>query len=302
MKKVICLVLTILTIAALAVPVAAAEKAGANAAKIATTVKGVSASAPKIDGVIGQYEYEEIKYTADDMRYNGTDDAYLAAVQKYNFKMYAAYDAAKMYVAVVVDTPNYSQTKAASSMYLEYSCQVSCAKGDEKTAATRSEYGFGKMSTDGKLIFNAWADAYALKWAPDLTGKDFNVYTKDDKTTYEIAIPAKAFGVDSLKKGEKVRLNICMNVGSDTVGDKKRGQIEWSLGCGNGKDATKFAVVTLGDSIQIPVTTTAEAAAATTAKAAASTTKAAQTADFTGYIAAAMVLSLATAVDRKSVV
>ena len=105
-------------------------------------------------------------------------------------------------------------------------------------------------------MFNAWADAYKAAWTPDLTGKDFIVVNENGFTTYEIAIPAKSFGIDSFKKGETVRLNFCICVGKDS---NNTAQIEWSLGCGNGKDATKFATITLGDAIVVPKKTTTAA-------------------------------------------
>ena len=97
---------------------------------------------------------------------------------------------------------------------------------------------------------------------------------------------------DSFKQGDKLGLNICVNVGSQHVGDKKRGQIEWSQGCGGGKDATKFGKVTLGEQIKIPVATTTKAAATTAAKAAA-TAAAAKTADASVIIAAVATIALA---------
>ena len=265
MKRILTAALAILMVAALAIPSAAAEKVGANAAKVAVTVPGISTEAPKLDGKIGKYEYQEIKYTADDMRYNGADTDALA---KRSTKLYAAYSADKMYVAVVVESPDFVQTAdAAGNLWQQHCLQVSCAKGDEKTAANRSEYGFALNSKTGKLMFNAWADAYKAAWTPDLTGKDFIVVNDNGYTTYEIAIPAKSFGIDSFKKGED---------SSNTA------QIEWSTGCGNGKDANKFAVITLGDAIVVPKTP-------------AKTDSAAQTPDTFSLAAAALALSAATA-------
>lgn len=277
MKRILTAALAILMIAALALPSAAAEKVGANAAKVAVTVPGISTEAPKLDGKIGKYEYQEIKYTADDMRYSGADTDALA---KRSFKLYAAYSSDKMYVAVVVDTPDYVQTAdTAGNLWQQHCLQVSCAKGDEKTAANRSEYGFARNSKTDKLMFNAWADAYKAAWTPDLTGKDFVCVTDNGVTTIEVAIPAKSFGIDSFKKGETVKMNILMNVGKDA---NNTAQIEWSTGCGNGKDANKFAVLTLGDAIVVPKTP-------------AKTDSAAQTPDTFSLAAAALALSAATA-------
>ena len=265
MKRILTAALAILMVAALAIPSAAAEKVGANAAKVAVTVAGVSTETPKLDGKIGKYEYQEIKYTADDMRYSGADTDALA---KRDVKLYASYSADTMYVAVVVESPDFVQTtETASNIWQQHCLQVSCAKGDEKTAANRSEYGFALNSKTGKLLFNAWADAY----------KDFIVVNENGYTTYEMAIPAKSFGIDSFKKGETVKLNLCICVGKDS---SNTAQIEWSTGCGNGKDATKFATLTLGDAIVVPKTPVKDAA---------------QTPDTISLAIAALAVSAATA-------
>lgn len=276
MKRILTAALAILMVAALAIPSAAAEKVGANAAgKVAVTIAGVSTEAPKLDGKIGKYEYQEIKYTADDMRYSAAD---VDALMKRSFKMYAAYSADKMYLAVVVDTPEYVQTAdTAGNLWQQHCLQVSCAKGDEKTAANRSEYGFARNSKTDKLMFNAWADAYKAAWTPDLTGKDFVCVTENGVTTLEVAIPAKSFGVDSFKKGDTVRMNVLMNVAKDS---SAAAQIEWSTGCGSGKDATKFATLTLGDAIVVPKTPVKDAA---------------QTPDTISLAIAALAVSAATA-------
>ncbi len=122
---------------------------------------------------------------------------------------------------------------------------------------------------------------------------------KNGKVTYEAAIPAAAFGQDSFKQGDKLGFNVCVNIGSEAAGNKERYQLEWSQGCGGSKDATKFAKVTLGEQIKVPVATTAattKAAATTAAKAA---TTAAKTADASVIIAAVAVVALAGVVVCK---
>ena len=149
-----------------------------------------------------------------------------------------------------------------------------------------------------ELIFNAWATAYDLKWTPKADGSEYQVVTANGITTYEMAIPAAAFGQASFKEGDKLGLNICVNVGSDTIGDKKRGQIEWSQGCGSGKDATKFGKVTLGSALVVPVPTTAATTKAAAAGAA-TTVAAAKTADMSVVIAAVATIALAGVVVCK---
>lgn len=274
MKRILTSALALLMVGALAIPFSAAEVVGSNSANVTATVSGISTEAPKLDGKIGKYEYSEIKYTKDDLRIMGADTD---AIGKTDVKIYAAYDADTMYVAVVAETPNFVQTAdPASNMWQMHALQVSCAKGDETTAATRSEYGFSRNTKTDKLIFNAWADEYKAAWAPDTTGKDFVVVTDGDYTTWEIAIPASSFGVDSFAKGDKVRMNLCLCLGTDA---NNTAQFEWSTGCGNGKNSTKFAVLTLGDAIEVPK----------------ATTTAAQTADAVSLTVAALAVSAATA-------
>ncbi len=295
MKKIISFSLAILMIAVLMAPVlAASSKIGSKVANPTATVKGKSSKGVKIDGAIGEYEYEEIPYTVDNLRYEGKDDAYLAQIMKYSMKMYACWDSAKLYLAVVVDTPSFVQTQEAAKMYHEECIQVACAKVDEKGAETRNELGFSKNSSTGALMFNAWSSVYDFKWTPKTDGSEFQVVTKSGKTTYEMAIPCGAFGSASFKQGDRIGLNVCICVGSDKVGDKKNGQIEYSIGTGDGKDATKYAKITLGEAIAVPVATTTAAttkAAATSAAKAATT--AAKTADASVIIAAVAVVALA---------
>ena len=292
MKKIFCLALAVLMIAALMAPVFAAEKLGSKSVNPTATIKGKSANGVKIDGAIGEYEYEEIKFSTDELRYYGNTDAALPNAQKYSFKLYTAWDSAKLYLAVVADAPDFVQTQEASTMWQEYCLQFSCSKADEKTAATRNEYGISKNTKTNALLFNAWATAYNAKWTPKTDGSEFQVVTKNGKTTYEVAIPAAAFGQDSFKQGDKLGFNVCVNIGSQNVGSKERYQLEWSQGCGSTKDATKFGKITLGEQIKIPVATTTKAAATTAAKAAA-TAAAAKTADASVIIAAVATIALA---------
>ncbi len=130
MKKIFCAALAILMIAALMAPVFAAEKLGSKSVNPTATVKGKSSKGVKIDGVVDEYEYEEIKFTTDELRYYGNTDAALPNAQKYSFKLYACWDSAKLYVAIVSDAPDFIQTQEASSIWKEYCAQVSCAKAD----------------------------------------------------------------------------------------------------------------------------------------------------------------------------
>lgn len=249
MKKFVSLALSAAILAAaFTLPALAAAQEGSNSKSVTATVAGISSKAPKLDGVVGKDEYKEIPFTTDDLRISGTTNERLASNVELakTLKLYASYSKDTMYVAVVVNTPEYVQTMESSDMWQQHSLQIGAAKGDESVVTNRSEMGFARRSDDNKLIFKLWTDAYNTGWAADTTGKDFVCVTKDGVTTYEIAIPAKMFGVESLKKGDKVRLNLCLNIATSSA---DRGAIECSQGTATGKNATYHALVTLGNAI-----------------------------------------------------
>lgn len=135
-------------------------------------------------------------------------------------------------------------------MWQQHSLQIGTAKGDETVPANRTELGIARRSDNDELIYKLWTDAYNTGWNADTDGKDFVCVTDDGVTTYEIALPAELFGVDSLKKGDKIRLNLCLNVATSSA---DRGAVEWSQGTATGKNATYHALVTLSDAIETPV-------------------------------------------------
>lgn len=264
MKRIISSAMSLaVMLTAFALPTFAAANEGSNSKSVTATIAGISSEKPVLDGKIGKYEYEEIKFTADDLRVSGTSDERLKknVTASESMKLYASYSKDTVYVAVVIDTPEYVQTMTATDMWQQHSLQIGAAKGDEKTAANRTEMGFARRSDDDTLMYVLWTDAYKTEWNANTQGKDFVCVTENGVTTYEIALPAEVFGVDTLDKGDTIRLNFCMNVATSSA---DRGAVEWSQGTATAKDATLHALVTLGDAIVAPAATTTAAQTADT--------------------------------------
>lgn len=259
MKKCISFILTALMCAALAIPAAAVEEKGANAASVTAEIPAVSKKKPVLDGVVSDGEYAEIKYSADDLFFWAVDDNVLANMKKTGFRIYASYSADTVYVAAVVDTPDYCQTAGNVADIWQQTClQVSGARPDETTPETRFEFGYAKNSDTGELMFSPWTDAYGSGYNAALDGSDFQIKTLNGVTTYEIAIPAKCFGIDKLEEGGKLGLNFTMNIGQS---QETRGVIEWSQGCATNKDSTVFAKCTLTGKVMSAETGTSPATA-----------------------------------------
>ncbi len=109
----------------------------------------------------------------------------------------------------------------------------------------------------GVVVDANYSSGYLSGYTADTTGKDFAIVSENGVTTYEVAMPAAAFGADSLKKGDKIRLDITIVLSEDSA---KPAVIEWAQGCYVAKDVTKFATVTLGDKIEVKKEAPASAA------------------------------------------
>ena len=97
-------------------------------------------------------------------------------------------------------------------------------------------------------------------------------------------MPAAAFGMDSLKEGGKIGLDITM-VFSD---DNGPAVIEWAQGCYVAKDSTVFAKVTLGEPMKAAVTVSDDVSDVSAA-----------TADTAALCLAALAMSASALVLRK---
>ena len=237
------LITAALITAALMLPVSANSiELGSNAEKVTTTISAVGDKKPVIDGKIDDGEYAPISFSKDDLMYLGYDDARLAEMKDTDVKIYASYDAENVYIGVVVSTPDFVQkATSGNDMWQNYCIQLCGAAADETDPGSRAELGYARNSETGELLFANWSSGYLDGYAADTTGKDFAVVTKNGVTTYEIAMPAAAFGMDSLKEGGKIGLDITM-VFSD---DNGPAVIEWAQGCYVAKDSTVFAKVNI---------------------------------------------------------
>ncbi len=263
MKKKSLLIAAALITAALMLPVSANSiELGSNAEKVTTTISAVGDKKPVIDGKIDDGEYAPISFSKDDLMYLGYDDARLAEMKDTDVKIYASYDAENVYIGVVVSTPDFVQkATSGNDMWQNYCIQLCGAAADETDPGSRAELGYTRNNETGELLFANWSSGYLDGYAADTTGKDFAVVTKNGVTTYEVAMPAAAFGADSLKEGGNIGLDITM-VFSD---DNGPAVIEWAQGCYVAKDSTVFAKVTLGEPMKAPAAASDDASDDTSA-------------------------------------
>lgn len=251
MKKALSVLLAALTASALMMPAVAADsiKLGSNANTVTATIAAVGDNEPILDGKISEGEYVKIEYSKDDLMYLGYDDARLSEMEKRNVELYAAYSSDTVYIGVVVETPDFVQKSADGNGMWQYNCLQLCgAKTSETNATTRAELGYALSSDSGKLLFANYSSGYLSGYTADTTGKDFAIISENGVTTYEVAMPAAAFGADSLNKGDKIRLDITIVLSEN---GSKAAVIEWAQGCYVNKDVTKFATVTLGDKLEV---------------------------------------------------
>lgn len=249
MKKILSLALSALLVASLAVSASAAAVIGANAT--AKTVKAeikAAAETPKMDGVIGEYEYVKMDTSAANLSYSDPK------VQNHTFEVYLSYDKDYVYFAVKGqhDAHKNERDTDLGNMWNADGIQVAAALANVTDAQKtyRYESGFGLSSKTGNVLTNTWVDTInAGKTAGKKLAATDCVVKLDGKTAiYEGRIPAACVGEASLEKGDTFKLSLALN----TFVDDTRYYIEWGAGTCASKDATAHPTVTLGDAIELP--------------------------------------------------
>jgi len=244
MKKILSLILGAALVASMAVSTSAAIE-GANSKTVKATIKA-AAETPKLDGVIGEYEYAKIDTPAADMLYGGTGVE--AAMQKLPFELYACYDKDYVYVAVKTlhEKHKNENDKDMTTIWNSDGIQIATAKATPASATDRVEIGYALSSTSGKVLYNTWSDG--PKTGYKAQESDAAIKIGADAHIYEVRIPAKAFGDTALEKGDTMRLTVLLN----SLSNGTRGWVEWGQGTSSTKDANNHPVITLGDAIELP--------------------------------------------------
>jgi len=249
MKKILSLVLGAALIASMAVSTSAAAVIGDNAkAKSIKAEIKAAAETPKMDGVIGEYEYVKLDTSAANLSYSDPK------VQNHTFEVYACYDKDYVYFAIKGqhDAHKNERDTDLGNMWNADGIQVAAAKAGVTDAKKthRYESGFGLSSKTGNVLTNTWVDTIN---DGKTAGKKFAatdcVIKLDGKIAiYEGRIPAACVGETSLEKGDTFKLSFSLN----TFVGGARQYIEWGAGTCASKDATAHPTVTLGDAIQLP--------------------------------------------------
>ena len=157
MKKILSIALSALLVASLAVSASAAAVTGANvtAKSIKAEIKA-AAETPKMDGVIGEYEYVKMDTSAANMNYSDPK------VQNHAFEVYLSYDKDYVYFAVKAqhDAHKNERDTDLGNMWNADGIQVSAAKASVTDAkkTQRYESGFGLSSKTGNVLTNTWVD------------------------------------------------------------------------------------------------------------------------------------------------
>jgi len=249
MKKILSLVLGAALIASMAVSTSAAAVIGANAtAKSIKAEIKAAAETPKMDGVIGEYEYVKLDTSAAILSYSDPK------VQNHVFEIYLSYDKDYLYFAAKVQHDEHKNERDTDlgNMWNADGIQVAAALANVTDAQKtyRYESGFGLSSKTGNVLTNTWVDTInAGKTAgKKLAATDCVVKLDKNIAIYEGRVPAACVGEASLEKGDTFKFHIAAN----TFLANTRYYIEWGAGTCGSKDATQHPTITLGDAIELP--------------------------------------------------
>jgi len=216
---------------------------------------------PVMDGKLDADSYQQINVTADQCSYNANDDTELAFLQTMPFKAYLSYDATNVYVLLSADATQYYYCDHAAgdeaNIWNQSCCQISFSTGDGNSSPAL-EIGLARNSTDGTILPNIWSQAPDGTGDFDLTVASNHAVLLDGGTiNYEVAVPWTEFLAAAPKVGDKFGLNFIVGYSNDG----NRMYIEYSAGCGSGKDPSLFAKVTLTDTVLAAAPATTEAPA-----------------------------------------
>jgi len=277
MKKIIALLIVAIL---LTTPVLAGFEEEANAYNIKYTI-GAYAVKPVLDGKLdGDGAYTKIPVAPGDISYawNESYDKAEALARGHEFEIYVSYDANNIYALVITDAKSYNcdSDDGDGNVWQKSAIQVSIAGGGD-TGTDRLEYGIFRNSENGGQGGVVWAQHPDAKAEFDpVAGTNYVVALDGGKLYYETVIPVNTFlNKDSVAEGDVIGLNFVMaQTDSDYSGHI---HTQWSSGCTGdpGKDAERFAKITLGPEIVVappPVEVVEEAPAVVDTPAAVTTT------------------------------
>jgi len=246
MKKILAVILALTLIAVPMAVSAFQEQTNHDIRKSA----GKAAVAPVIDGKLDIHSYEKIALPASDLNFNGDEEAFLLKAGP-ELDFYVSWDDNNLYVFLSGDASKFyycdhdGDSPGDTGNIWNQSCiQISVARRSDE-GGDRMEMGLARNSSNGNNLWQVWAqhpDA-AAEFEPEF-GKNVAILLEGGKLSYEVAIPFNTFAVTPAA-GVEIGLNF-MYGWSD---DGSRLNVEYSLGCNAGKDASLFSTLTLGANV-----------------------------------------------------
>ena len=201
------------------------------------------------DGKITDGEYFEVPIDPAWMSYaiNGTDpDGGLAYAQSIQYKLYMSWDENNVYMATAYTCPDGYEClwdDDLPSMWQSGAIQVNYANFDEVASEYRLEYGIGRSTDTGNMLYTVWADGCGSGYVP--SEDDNLMFIDGNNVIAETKCPWDAFAdEDNTGRKEGNGFNFCIVWSVGFGGDYIHAQL--AEGCtGAGKHAENFAQVTL---------------------------------------------------------
>lgn len=256
MKRIIAILLAAMLLVMLAVPASATWQEEANAGNIAYMINAFY-QRPALDATHNELSWSLIPAVPGDFSYAWSDAVpdSEAIAKAHDVEFWMTYDANSVYILIRTDARNFHnpESGAFGDIWQLSAIQVNLANYND-FGYDRLEFGIGRNSEDGSLNYYVWAqhpDRQA-DFTP-VPGENFIVELRGGNLWYQVIVPVNTF-LNRATVSEGDVIGLCLVFAQASELDPGHIHKQFASGCtgDTGKDAGRFARITLGPAIQPP--------------------------------------------------
>ena len=253
MKKILA---TLLVAMLLVTPVAANWQEEANALNIAYTINAFAPGHhPGLYAQPGELSWSHIPHVPGDISFAWSDlDPDGEIARAHDFRMYMTWTPTHIYVLISTDTRHYfNNLFDGDGNAWQYSAIQWNFANYNDFGGDRLEFGTWRNSENGELGAFVWHQhPDANEFVPE-AGVNYTVELRGDRLYYQVIVPVNTFlARDTVSEGDVI--GVCFVMAQTLEGGGGHIHAQFASGCTGdpGKDAERFARITLGPALEVP--------------------------------------------------
>ena len=224
----------------------------ANAGNIAFTINAYYQQ-PALDATFNELSWTQLPITPGDISYAWAIEEEIA--KNHDFDVWMTYNSTHVFILMSTDTEHYYNPlhDGDSNAWQFSAVQVNLA-ADDDWGTDRLEFGIWRNSEDGSLGGVVWAQHPDGQAFEPVGGENFTVELRDGRLWYQVVVPVNTFLRRTNEVSEGTVIGLCLVFAQAVRGQAGHIHAQLASGCTGdpGKDAERFARVTLGPRITPP--------------------------------------------------